>query len=162
VLRLRPLAEDLSGNDEVCVLFLHDALADTEHEDVAVDAGIDGRAVPMLRVADDVEVFLGGVDDAKRQANPRGGRPDLAARGLPATPQMLDVQERSVDAKSLHEDCGQNAVQATREKSDRLLPSGHLARFIRVLGVLHIRFTSFADDGSGIGEDGHDRRIYHA
>ena len=63
MLRLRSLPEDLAGEDELRALFLHHPPGDPQHEDPAIDARVDPPAVAVLRIADDVQMLGGDVDN---------------------------------------------------------------------------------------------------
>ena len=63
-LRLGSLADDLARDHEVETPVQHvlgEGLVD--HEDLAVETGIEVRAIAVLRVQDDVLVFVDDIDD---------------------------------------------------------------------------------------------------
>ena len=69
-LRFRTLPDDFAGNDEVETVLFHESPGARliDHEDLAVEARIQMRAVSVLRIQDDVFVLLGDVDDVQLDA----------------------------------------------------------------------------------------------
>ena len=104
----------------------------------------------MLRVTNDIEMLVDRVDDAKREAGTVRGLLKTLTRRAPAAPQVLDVQERHIDAEASHQGGGEDAVQASGEEGEGPL-AGRGGRGSMVqLTVLHTGFTSLPDDGSEI------------
>ncbi len=57
------LAHDLAGDDEIETLFANPFVSLAHHEDLAVQAGIQVRAIAVLRIDDHILVLLDDIDD---------------------------------------------------------------------------------------------------
>lgn len=118
-LRHGPLAEHLAGDYEWGIHFLHQSLGLLQHEYFAVDARIRVLTVPVNGIADQVDIVLPHVDDAKVYAD---GFRDHRGMGLVLFPIALGKRRGIIEPHNIkalfHDDPGrQDAIETPRYKS---------------------------------------------
>ena len=162
-LRHRPLADDLAGDDEVEATRLHPLARLAHHEALAVEAGIQIRAVAVLGVDDDVLVLLDHVDDVQLDAelfrDPEcvvalGLELVLAADGVRvALDAEAGVEVDALDVDALFENHlgGEHGIETAGDERDRT----SLHRDVRVSRRRGVRERPRRTDG---GRNGGGRR----
>jgi len=133
------LADDLAGDDEIKVIGLHPLAGLADHETLAVQAGVQIGAVTVLRVDDDLLVFLDDLDhvefDTQLFRHPQGivalgAFAVLAADGVGMT---LDAETGvEIDPLDMHplveyQTGRQHGVQATGNQGDCFSRFAHRA-----------------------------------
>jgi len=87
------LSQDLTGKYEIEVLAFEEAPSSLQHQDVTIDTGIHVSSVSVSRISNQLEMFLGDIDDPQWNFQ-LGRRPlglhEIEKRGLKTDGQDLN------------------------------------------------------------------------
>ncbi len=136
-LRFGSLADDLTGDDEIEALVLDPFTRLAHHEHLAVEAGVEVRAVAVTRVEDHVFVFFDDVNDMQLDTELLGN-PERVVAFLPVAVFLTDgvgvpfdtetgeeIDALDVDALSLNDLGRQQRIEAAGDQCQCLALFSH-------------------------------------